>query len=1125
MKVAFLAAAVLATAGVAFYFGTALHAAKASGPESAEQGSAERSSAAHKALSSKSLSLPLFFEPNQGQTAPQVKFLAHGAGYGLFLTADEAVLNLQRAAVKGKPSSSSVIRMRLDGASSAARVSGTQPLPGKSSYFIGKDPSQWHRDIPQFAGVEYQSVYPGIDMVYHGDQGQLEYDFRVAPGAEPRQIALSFTGASAHIDSGNSNSNDAGDLILATANGDVRFHAPRVYQPAAPESGNAEKAIPASFRQLADNKIGFTIGDYDHNRELVIDPILTYSTYLGGTGSEGSVQVAVDSALNIYLAGSTNSTYFFPPPAVGGSPPYQNALNGAQNIFIAKINPLNAGTGTSQLVYATYLGSTGTDSLAGIAVDSNYSIYVAGTTTSSDSSFPITSSNAFQTAPAAAGTHGFLSKISLTGPPASLVYNLTYSTYLAGTNEAGNAVDTVTGLAIDGNQNAYVTGDTTSDNPCSVGFPANCDGFQTTSNNPGNAQIFASKINTNGSGIQSMLYSTYFGGGYPATATATGGGIAVDPAGTYVNMYITGTTNMLGLTPNGQPPFPLYNAQQTCLNLASTTNCGLQNPTTTPDAFVAKINPNQQTGGFGAPPVYSTYLGAEGNDTGIGIAVDTSGNAYVVGSTNSSEWVCSACPGGFQPGLITGATNGFMVKIGNTSGTTSVPPLTYFTYLGGSGTDSAQAIQVDSLQAAHVAGSTTSGNLPTDNAIQPSPSSPYEGNQLGGPGDAFVALISTTLSGQGAGDYLTYLGGSQLDVGSGIALDTYNATYVAGSTQSSDFPVTAATAYQTQLPGTPAAFVSKLGAYSQLAVTNPNTSPSPFPVAAGTQVAFTFDVTNQGPDNATNVTFYATVPTSGLATPPTAKVISGSGSCGQVSGSTIPCNIPTLAPCTGTCTVGAAIEVDVTPSITDTNNTVTVSGSALANGGSTQVSNHQQAPVVNFSVTAYTSTPVINAGDTATFPVKFCPTNPQYGYNATITPSQTTSPSMVTATTPTFNPTTVTLSGFSCGTTTLSIATVARPVATGGLFRRGSFYAAWLPIGGLSMVGLGIGVGRKRRRWLVGAVLGLIAGVILLQPGCGSSTSSTTTPGGTQPALYTITIEGSGGAGASQSNQVYLTVN
>jgi Beta-propeller repeat len=1102
MKAAFLAAAVLAIAGVAFYFSTTVHAAKASGP-----GSAERKPAAHKTLTSKSLSLPLFFEPNQGQTAPQVKFLARGAGYGLFLTADEAVLQLHPSAVSSQPSalssqgaSSSVIRMRLDGANSSARISGASPLPGKSSYFIGNDPSKWHRDIPQFARVQYEAVYPGVNLVYYGDQGQLEYDFRVAPAADPNQIALSFNGASARIVSG--------DLLLATDRGDVRFQAPRIYQ----QDGKIQKPIAGSFRQLADNKIGFTIGDYDHSRELVIDPVLSYSTYLGGSKTEAQVKIAVDAGQLIYVAGATNSPDF---PVTDGSS--LNPAPGAQNIFISKINPTLAGT--AQLVYSIYLGGSGIDSLSGIAVDAAFSIYVAGSTTSSD--FP-TTSNAFQQKPQT-GSHGFLSKLTIPGT----AYGLAYSTYLA-----GNGVDHVTGLAIDtSQQNAYVTGDTTSTNPASDGFPANPNAFQPCPFGPvqsggtcpvasGPPQFFASKINTGGSGPQSMLYSTYFGGGNPAGATAIGGGIAVDPSpNSAPNMYITGTTNMLPTVGgNGEAKFPLFNAQQSCLNEASNHGtCTGAHGTTNTDAFVAKINPNQA----GSSPVYSTYVGGGGVDAALAIAVDTSGMAYITGSTNSGDWVCTnSCPSSFQGAYGGGATDAFIVKIGNLTG--SIYPLNYFTYLGGNGDDVGNDIKVDSTQGAHVVGSTTSTNFPTTiNTLQ---------SVYGFGGDAFVASIGTTLSGVGNGDLSTYLGGNQLDQGTGIDLDIFGATYVAGNTLSPNFPTK--NPYQLQLNGgSQDAFVTEIGAASTLVLSNSGTGPAPNPVAAGTQVAFTFDILNQGPDNASNVTFLAIVPIGGaVASSATAKVTLGSGSCGPVNGNIIQCLIPTLTACIEPlCTSPlAAVEVDVTPSITANNKTISVSGSVSANGGGTQGTSSQTAKIVDFSITPTSpATLTVNAGDPAsasTFQLSFCPTDTILGYNATITPSQTTSPAMVTATTPIFNPTPVTLSGSACQITALSIATVARPVVTGTLLRRGSFYAAWLPIGGLSLVGLGLGAGRKRRRWLAAAVLCLIAGAILLQSGCGSSSSSVSTGGGTLAGTYTITITGSAATGASHNATVTLTV-
>src|SRR5208283_5441400 len=433
-----------------------------------------------------------------------------------------------------------------------------------------------------------------------------------------------------------------------------------------------------------------------------------------------------------------------------------------QNIFIAKIQPANFGTGTPELVYFTYLGGSGTDSLAGLAVDANNDIYVAGTTSSTN--FP-TTSNAFQQSPQT-GTHGFLSVIGVTetttNPPV-LVYNLSYSTYLA-----GNGADQITGLAIDtSNQYAYVTGNTTSSNVASNSnpFPANPNNaYQLVSNSPGNPQFFATKVNTTGSGVYSLIYSTYFGGGNPSTAIAQGGGIAVDSSG---NMYITGTTNMLSVPgPNpGEVPFPLLNAQQACLNQPpNITSC--TNSTNT-DAYVAKINP--QNSGQNSL-VYSTYVGAENNDTGVAIAVDSTSDAYITGGTYSLGWVCSCSEfQGTHGGDSSNNSDAFIAKLGGQSG--SVYPLTYFTYLGGSGNDVGNAIQVDSSQAAHVAGNTASPDLPlTQNALQPC---------LGTPGvqppcptstaeNAFVALISTSGA---AGDYLTYLGGSTQDQGTGIALD------------------------------------------------------------------------------------------------------------------------------------------------------------------------------------------------------------------------------------------------------------------------------------------------------------------------------------------------------------------
>jgi hypothetical protein len=685
-------------------------------------------------------------------------------------------------------------------------------------------------------------------------------------------------------------------------------------------------------------------------------------------------------------------------------------------------------------------------------------------------------------------------------------------------------VDNVTGLAIDTAENAYVTGDTTSTDPVSNSFPANANGYQTASNSPGNPQFFATMVNTLSG---SITYSTLYGGGNfgGAAAANVGGGIAVDPPpNTTPSIYFTGTTNMISVPgPNGQAALPLFAAQQSCLDQPAVTGTCSTTPPTNTNAFVVKINPNQA----GSAPIYATYLGGSGPDTGAAIAVDTSGDAYVTGSTSSSNWICN-CTNQFQAAYGGGSSDAYVAKIGPLSG--SIYPLNYFTYLGGTGQDYGSSIQVDPNQAVHVTGTTlptTGTGFPvTINTLQAAP---------GGAGDAFVALISTTSGGTLAtpmGDYSTYLGGSGLDQGTGIALDAFFASYVAGTTQSSNFPT--ANAFQSTLPGgtgSQAAFVSEIGAASTLSVSTFTGSPSPSPVPAGTQAAFTFNITNNGPDNAFDVVFYATVnTTTGLASPPTGKVTSGSGFCSAEQGTQIPCNIPSLPQGTT-----ASVEIDVTPAIS-TNQpllSVGVSGAAGANNGPLGASSSQTVSVVDFTVSAQNSTPTITAGDVATIPVTFCPSNPSLGYSATITPTQTTSPSMMTATAPTFNPTTVVLSGSACGTTTLSIPTVARPINNVGQLRRGSFrssfYGAWLPIGGLSLMGLTIGglslgAGSKRRRWLIGALLGLVAGLILLQPACGSSSTTVSTNGGTSAGIYIITISGAAGTGASHNTQVQLQV-
>jgi Domain of unknown function DUF11/Beta-propeller repeat len=1116
MKAALLAVVIMASAGIAFRVAA-----------TRSFGQAAQLPAAHAPISATTVSLPLYFEPNQGQTDPQVEYLARGVGYGLFLTANESVLNLQRPATKDQPATASVIRMQLEGASAAARIQAAQPLPGKSSYFIGNDPSKWVRNVPQFGRVEYQSVYPGIDLVYYGNDHQLEYDFRIAPGADANQIALNFQGASARVDSG--------DLVVATNGGDVRFHAPHIYQSSANQqagdqsSASQQTDIAGGFRLLAANKIGFTVGPYDHSRELVIDPVLNYSTYLGGTGTESLVKVAVDQANDIYLAGSTTA------------PIFPGTLPGQQNIFIAVLN-----TGNSpQLVYSIYLGSSGTDNLAGIAVDGGFNIYVAGTTISNGPTLFPTTANAFQAG--IAGTHGFASQLVL----ASGAYTLNYSTYLA-----GNGADTVTGVAADASQNIYVTGTTTSTNDPSNGFPSNSFAYQPCPFEPktqsgqtgctitsGPPQFFASKISTNTAltGAESMLYSTYFGGGNPANATSTGGGVAVDASG---YMYFTGTTTMQNFTTTGLgAAYPILNAYQACLNQPGSSQGTVCSPATNPtvsDAILVKLNPSQ--GEPGAPPFFSTYLGGSSNDAGIAVALDGADDAYVTGSTSSGDW---SCPGCLAPSPFTytdtSATNAFIAEISNETATNTIFPLSYFAWLGGTTADGdqtiGQAIAVDSQGNVHLAGQTFSPNLPYNFCFDTGQCSlqnylqTYQGN-----GDAFVALVFPSVIVMD-GDYVTYLGGTALDNGTGIALDSGNNTYVAGTTLSppstpcsppctsliTGFPITT-NAYQPALAGSNSnAFVSVLGSSSNVVVTAASGSPIPSPANAGVGATFSFNVTNNGPNPATRISFNANIPTP-YSVAPTAIVLTGGGSCDNnlSAGQTyIPCTINDL-----NAGATAVVQVVVTPPTQPPPPQISVSCSFSVNNGPTTScpsAADQTDNVVDFTINANPSSLKVTNGDLASFPITLAPL-PGESYNGTITLTQSSSPTIVSSNT-VFNPSaTVTLDGTGAQGVTLNIQTVARPVNTGSLFRRTSFYATWLPIGGLSLAGLGIGAGRKRRRWIAGVLLGLVAGLILLQPACSSSSSSVSTNQGTAAGTYFITVTGSSSTNASHATTLTLVV-
>ncbi len=1034
--------------------------------------------------------LPMTFEKNEGQTDPRVKYMARGNGYGLFLTQHEAVLALQAG-----PRRASVVRMKLAGENGQSAVTGENLLPGKSNYLIGNDPAKWHRNVPQFARVRYTSAYPGIDLVYYGKQGRLEYDFQVAPGANPKQIALLLDGGKGV------KLTRSGDLVIATEAGKVQLQAPRIYQ----EVAGKREPVSGRFAIRGTNEVGFEIGAYDRSRELVIDPALSYSTYLGGTGDEAcSVitgtgtpvpqcpAIAVDDVPDIYIAGSTTSTDF----PVSASGALQSALAGTANLFITKLNPSAAGA--QQEIFSTYLGGNGTDTPAGIAVAPGANIVLAGTTSSSN--FP--AQNGYQTAPKAAGSHTFVTELDSAGG------SVLYSTYLS---SSGN--DVAKGLALDINGNAYVTGVTTS---TTHDFPVVTGALQPTA--LADQQFFISKIKLNPItvGPASLAYSTYFGGGNPANGVAVGGGIAVDTSG---NVYITGGTNFQNTQSSpqngGGTDFPILNASQVCLGHP-------ENPTSCPsetgtDAFVAKINP---AASVGSQLLYSTYLGGTGNEVGYGIAVDTGQSAYITGSTTSPAGTstsvvagdiiipteaaplqsCLDAPSNPTPcptGLT--ASDAFVAKFTN-PGTISTPTtLTYFSYLGGSGNDVGTSIQADSLGGTYVTGWTNSTDFPVQNA--------GIGTSPGGGTDAFVARLDTTATTTNVAsvDSSRYLGGAGNDAGTDIVLDSAANLYIAGETSSANFPT--ANPFQAALSGPSDAFITELSPNVSLGVVE---TASPSPVGVGSEVTFTYTVTNTSNDLISGINFADTFPPANA----TYDSATAPGGCGALSSSgSVSCLVGTLDP------AGAAtVTVTLTP----------ISAISLSDTGRFSVQGRTQtfapsppatASVNDFSITAAPTTATEPAGVPATYTIYVNPT-PGTSFPGSISLSCSSGlPSPGTCTFST-NPLPSLVGTTSSG---LVINTTARTTTTTQLLRRGRlFYAAWLPIFGFSLAGAGLGGLSRKRRVLLGIFFGALVTLVLFQAGCGSSGSTTTTTG-TPAGTYNVTITGTSG-GASRTSVISLTV-
>jgi uncharacterized repeat protein (TIGR01451 family) len=663
-------------------------------------------------------SLPLSFEQNPGQFNRQAEFAARGAGYNIFLTSTSALLELRQL---NSSAYSKTLRLKLQGANTNTAGKGVDELPGRRNYFIGNDPAKWRTNVRTYRAVRYEEVYPGVSLTYYGNQRQLEYDFTIAPGADPKTIRLAFdAGVRPRI-------SDEGDLVLRTSGGEVRQHKPVIYQ----EIEGQRQLIAGNFVLLDKSHAGFQLGWYDRTKALIIDPTLVYSTYLGGGGDDLGSSIAVDSSNNVYLTGTTSSTNF----------PTHNAAfgtnTGLADIFVTKIDAAGA-----NIIYSTYIGGSGQDRADGIAIDSGGNAYVVGRIDSASTNFPATVGS-FAATYRGGDFDGVVFKLNGQGN------GLVYSGFLGGEEN-----DSTEGVTVDSSGNAYVTGGTKS-----TGFPTSVSAYQPT--RAGDTDAFLTKINSNGS---ALLYSSCLGG----FGTDRGSGVVIDGSG---NAYIAGFTS--------SSDFPTENASQNSFGgsfdafiakfdtnasgAASLVFCtylggsgddksyglaidsGANNlylvgqtssnnfPLLAPaqpafggsfDAFVTRFSTS-------GTKLYATYLGGTGDDRGTGIAVNSAGAAYVTGFTSSTNFP-TVTPLQISNG---GGFDAFLAKL-NPSGSA----LLYSTYLGGSANESntttgtsTNPIALDSVSDAYLTGFTSSTNFPTATPLQPA--------KAGGQ-DAFVLKIA-----------------------------------------------------------------------------------------------------------------------------------------------------------------------------------------------------------------------------------------------------------------------------------------------------------------------------------------------------------------------------------------------
>ena len=649
--------------------------------------------------------LPLMFEANRGQVADgRVKFISRNKGYTLFLTPDGATLSLRSSpnarvadAKAGVGDTTSVIRMKLEGARKSARVVGEDELKGKVNYLRGRDPRSWRTGVETFGRVRYRDVYKGVDLSYYGNQGDVEYDFVVEPGADPKAIRFTLEGAPVLL-------GNEGDLILKANGGALTLKKPTLYQ----HVGGARREVEGGYVLGENGAVSFRVGRYDRSKPLVIDPVLSYATFFGGESDNNyETDIAVDSQGSAYVVDFTSSTEIFP-TTPGAFRRVDTEQDG--EAFVAKLTPDG-----SSFVYSTFIGSAFARS---IALDASGNAYLTGI---AGKDFPIR--NGFQTVPAEPSNgpelvDAFVAKLNANGS------DILYSSFLG-----GNDADLAFSVAADAQGNAYLSGETSSTN-----FPITQGAARTTNlanNNLFKYDGFVTKVNTNAAGAPSLIYSTYADVGRAVAIDSQGNAYAagsdivyhkqsvikLNPTGTafvynfavngdasdnstralwYVKdiaVDAAGSAYITGSTPTASGAFPTTNGFQTSFGGGQL------------DAFVAKLD------AAGTAVTYSTYLGGSGNDVGRGISVDAAGNAYVTGNTTSQNFPLRDAlqpqhNGGIpdSPDIVTfetgGPTDAFVSKV-NTAAV-GAASLVFSTYYGFDRNETGNSIALDAQGSTYV---------------------------------------------------------------------------------------------------------------------------------------------------------------------------------------------------------------------------------------------------------------------------------------------------------------------------------------------------------------------------------------------------------------------------------------